>query len=816
MVKNFVLFFLMLFSINAFSQKATIIGKIQDNDLLPLAYASVFVKGENIGTKTNEKGEFSILVPANKNIILVFNALGFKNKQIAKRLEENEINNISINLDKNTIQIKKVDIKSKSIRREAGMVSLDAKNVELLPSTIGGVEGLIKILVGSKNEMTSQYSVRGGNYDENLVYINDFEVYRPFLARSGQQEGLSIINADLVNGIDFSTGGFQAKFGDKMSSVLDITYKRPKEFKGSASLSLLGVTAHLEGISKKNKLTYLVGFRQKSNQYLLQAQQTQGIYNPTFTDLQTFVNYQINDNWQMDVFANYARNRFDFQPQSSQQAFGVINQAFLLSMYFEGSETDKFDSRYGGISFTKTVKNNMMLKFIASGFQTNETETYDIYGQYNLGQLETDLGKENFGTVKVSLGDGAIHNYARNYLKINVGNLGHKGSLDKGKHFLQWGANSEFVSISDQLNEWERRDSAGFSLPYSDSVLKMFSRYKSSQDFTYARLSGYIQDNIELDSQRLVMTAGVRFNFNQLNSELLVSPRLQLSYKPTNKKDIVYKLATGFYHQPPFYREMRALDGSVNKNVKAQRSFHAVAGFDYNFKGFYEKPFKFTTELFYKNMWNVVPYEIDNVRIRYFGTNNARAFAYGAEFRLYGDLVKDAESFVSVALLNTKEDILNDSYMAKYKDTGKDSALVFPGYIPRPTDSRINVGLFFSDYLRNNKNFKVYINGLYGTGLPFGPPDNQRYGDTLRIPSYKRVDIGFAALLLDKEKKERPHYSIFKHVETAWLSLEVFNLLGIKNTLSYLWIRDNSSTNTYAVPNRLTARLLNAKLVVKF
>ncbi|MBP6456959.1 MAG: TonB-dependent receptor, partial [Chitinophagaceae bacterium] len=519
---------------------------------------------------------------------------------------------------------------------------------------------------------------------------------------------------------------------------------------------------------------------------------------------------------QMDVFANYARNRFDFQPQSSQQAFGVINQAFLLSMYFEGSETDKFDSRYGGISFTNTVKNNMILKFIASGFQTNETETYDIYGQYNLGQLETDLGKENFGTVKVSLGDGAIHNYARNYLKINVGNLGHKGSLDKGKHFLQWGANSEFVSIRDQLNEWERRDSAGFSLPYSDSVLKMFSRYKTSQDFTYARLSGYLQDNIELDSQRLVMTAGMRFNYNQLNNEFLLSPRLQLSYKPTTKKDIVYKIATGFYHQPPFYREMRALDGSVNKQVKAQRSFHAVAGFDYNFKGFYEKPFKFTTELFYKNMWNVVPYEIDNVRIRYFGTNNAKAFAYGAEFRLYGDLVKDAESFVSVALMNTKEDILNDVINVKSKIDGSDSTKIFPGYIPRPTDSRINVGLFFSDYLRNNKNFKVYINGLYGTGLPFGPPDNQRYGDTLRIPSYKRVDIGFAALLLDKEKKERPHYSIFKHVETAWLSLEVFNLLGIKNTLSYLWIRDNSSNNTYAVPNRLTARLLNAKLVVKF
>ncbi|MEZ5046396.1 MAG: TonB-dependent receptor [Chitinophagaceae bacterium] len=795
---------------------ATLMGIVTDQNNDPLESASIYVKGLSIGTYTNNKGEFSLKLPANKSLQIVFANLGYEKKTITKRFTNNEVSNISIQLKLSGVNLKGVTKTDQRKRTEAGNVTLNAKNYYELPSVTGGIEGLLKIFLNNSNELTSQYNVRGGNFDENLVYISDFEVYRPFLARSGQQEGLSIINPDLVGSVNFSTGGFQAKYGDKMSSVLDITYKRPKEFAGSVSLSLLGLGAHLEGIGIKNRLSYMVGVRQKSNQYLLQAQQTKGLYNPSFTDLQAFVNYQFNENWQMDLFANYARNRFDFEPENSTQSFGLINKAFQLRMFFDGAETDKFDSRYGGLSLTHRPSEKTSLKFIASGFQTREAETYDILGEYLLGELETDLGKDNFGDIKYALGTGVVHNYARNYLNVNVANIGHKGYYDADKHFLQWGANAEIIDINDKLNEWERRDSAGFSQPYSDSLLLMSKRYKTADQFSYTRYSAFIQDNIAFDSIGVVLTGGIRANYNVLNSELLISPRLQLSWKPKWKSDIIFRGATGVYSQPPFYREMRNLNGEVNKQVKAQKSYHAVAGFDYNFAGFGKRPFKFTTELYYKYMWDLVPYEYDNVRIRYFGKNNAKGYAYGAEFRLYGDLVKDAESWVSVGIMKTAEDILDDEITLKSEVTGLDSTTIYPKYIPRPTDQRISFGLFFSDYLRRNKNFKVHLNGLYSTGLPFGPPDQQRYGDTLRIPSYKRVDIGFSALLLDGANKERPRYSMFRNIKSMWLSLEVFNLLGIQNTLSYLWIQDQSSGRTYAVPNRLTSRLLNVKLITKF
>jgi hypothetical protein len=817
-MKNLGLFVCLLFlGMQLFAQKnnAIIKGKVLDEYKSPLEYVSVSLKGYPGGTKTNDKGDFNLEVPADKNIQLIFSYVGYENKIISKRLEKDDVFNVTVTLKNNSFQMKEFTKKDERKRNEAGSVRIDPKLHSKLPSIVGGIEGLLKIFLSNNNELTSQYNVRGGNFDENLVYINDFEVYRPFLVRSGQQEGLSIINPDLVSGVNFSTGGFQSKYGDKMSSVLDITYKRPKEFAGSATLSMLGFGAHVEGTGIKNRFTYMIGLRQKSNQYLLQAQQTKGVYNPTFTDLQTYLSYQLNTNWQVDLFGNYARNRFDFIPQSSTQSFGLINKAFQLRTFFNGAETDKFDSRFGGLSLTHTPNDKLSLKLLASGYQTNETETYDIQGEYLLGEIETDLGKENFGELKYALGTGVIHNYARNYLNVNVANIGHKGSYDAKRHFLQWGLNTEFVNIVDKLNEWERRDSAGFSQPYSDTSLNMAKRYKSSQDFTYNRFSGFIQDNIAFDSIGLVLTGGVRFNYNMLNNEFLVSPRLQLSYKPSWKRDIVFRGATGIYSQPPFYREMRNLDGTVNKNVKAQKSYHAVGGFDYNFKAFRGRPFKFTTELYYKYMWDLVPYEYDNVRIRYFGRNAAVGYAYGTEFRLYGDLVKDAESWISLGLMKTGEDVLDDKISYKGVN-GTDTASFAPGYVPRPTDSRVSFGLFFSDYLPRNKNFKLFLNGLYSTGLPFGSPDQQRYGDTLRIPSYKRVDIGFSALLIDAERKDRPRYSFFKNLKSMWLSLEVFNLLGIQNTISYSWIQDQSSNRTYAVPNRLTARLLNLKLVTSF
>lgn len=804
-------------SSSVFGQKptATLSGKVFDDGNKPLSDVSVVVENFAGGTKTDENGNFNLKVPVAQIVTIVFSSIGYETKKIFKRFEKDEKMNYNVSLKKRSVELKGGTVRSDKKRNEAGNVAISAKNYYVLPSVTGGIEGLLKIFLSNNNELTSQYNVRGGNFDENLVYINDFEVYRPFLTRSGQQEGLSAINADLVSGVNFSTGGFQSKYGDKMSSVLDITYKRPKAFAGSVTLSMLGASAHLEGTGIKNRLSYLIGARQKSNQYLLQAQQVKGIYNPSFTDVQGFVNYQFDTDWQIDAFVNYARNRFDFQPGESTQSFGLINKAFQLRTIFTGGEIDKFDSRFGGLSVTHTPNERLKLKLLASAFQTDEEETYDIQGEYLLGEIETDLGKDNFGEVKYALGTGVIHTFARNYLNVNVANIGHKGSYDAKRHFLQWGCNTEIVNIKDKLNEWERRDSAGFSQPASNTELFMARRYKSSQDFMYNRVSAYIQDNIAFDSIDVVLTAGARVNYNFLNNELLISPRVQASWKPEWKRDIIFRAASGIYSQPPFYREMRELDGDVNLNLRAQKSYHAVAGFDYNFKGLGDRPFKLTTEMYYKYMWDLVPYEYDNVRIRYFGRNNARGYAMGTEFRLYGDLVKDAESWISLGIMKTAENLYDDVGM-KITNEGKDTTLFAPGYIPRPTDSRISFGLFFSDYLRRNKNFKVYINGLYSTGLPFGPPDNQRYGDTLRIPSYKRVDIGFAGLLLNGEKVERPRYSYFKNIKSMWLSFEVFNLLGIQNTLSYLWIQDQSSARTYAVPNRLTARLLNVKLVTHF
>jgi hypothetical protein len=804
---------LLLVTLCAYAQTAVVYGTVTDEAGNNIELATVGVQGTSIGATTGPDGKFRLEIPTDKRYMIVvsFGSLYTEfRKSVSLSPGQQFLLNVQLKSESHVIQ--EVVVRHKA---DVGMVPIDITKTQVNPSVVGGVEGIIKTMVGSNNEMTSQYTVRGGNYDENLVYVNDFEIYRPFLVRSGQQEGLSFVNADLVSNVNFSVGGFQAKYGDKMSSVLDVAYKHPKKFAGSVAMSLLGASLHLEGASKNEKLTYLFGARQKSNQYLLQSQPTKGIYNPSFTDIQLLANYRFSDKWEMEVIGNYARNRFNFVPEEQTSSFGLVNQAFQLRVFYTGSEIDQFDSRFGGISTTYRPNKKLKLKLLASGFQTNERETYDIGGEYLLGELETDLGKENFGQIKTYLGTGIIQTHARNYLDVNVVTIAHRGSYDAKKHFIQWGVDGLFTSITDKLHEWERRDSAGFSQPYSGDEVNMRYFYSSSSTFNYTRLSGFVQDNFRFsDSVDLTMSVGVRFNYNMLNEEFLTSPRAQLSYRPKWKNDFIFRAAAGLYAQPPFYREMRDLNGVVNKNLEAQKSAHYVLGTEYNFKAF-RRPFKLTAEVYYKKLWDIVPYEYDNVRIRYFGQNSASGYAYGGELRLFGDIVKDATSWISLGLLKTEEDISNDQIVYK-SEAGADSASFSPGYIPRPTDQRFMVGMYFEDYLPRNKNFKMHLNLMYSSGLPFGPPDQQRYGDTLRLPDYKRVDIGFSALLLDGAKKERPAHSFFRNFESIWLSLEVFNLLGIQNTLSYSWIQDQTSFKTYAVPNRLTSRLINAKLVFRF
>ncbi|MFN5943128.1 MAG: TonB-dependent receptor [Bacteroidota bacterium] len=796
-----------------YAQQAWVKGSIKDEQARPIADVLISIAQQTVLSDAN--GFFQIAVPAEKDILLQLSKTGFIAQQYPLRLKKEESRILAVQLKERIFEIKEVIKKADRQRFEAGAIIVDASKANINPSTIGGIEGLIKTLVGSTNELTSQYNVRGGNYDENLVYVNDFEITRPFLVRSGQQEGLSFVNADLTSHVQFSVGGFQSKYGDKMSSVLDITYKKPKQFTGSASLSLLGGSLHVEGASKNNKLTYLVGLRQKTNQYLLQAQPTKGVYNPSFTDVQTLINYKVNEQWEWEFLANYARNRFTFYPEEQTASFGLVNKAYQLRMFYTGAELDQFDTRFMGVSTTYRPNKNLRLKFLASAYASNEREAYDISGEYLLGELETDLGKANFGQVKTYLGTGVIQNYARNFLQVQQNTIGHRGSYIYKKQVWLWGADFQSISIKDQLLEWERRDSAGFTQPYNPAQLTMMKSYRSNADLSYEKIQGFVQNNFKWnDSLDLTFSVGLRFNYNFLNQELLFSPRMQVAYKPKWKRDVVWRAALGWYAQPPLYREMRNLEGTLNTQLLAQKSMHAVLGYDYN-AHWGRRPLRITNEVYYKSLWDVVPYEYDNVRIRYFGKNNASAYAYGLETRFYGDLVKNATSWISVGLMKTAEDVNDDFYTLK-NVSGIDSAIVRPGFIPRPSDQRLMLGMYYEDYLPNKESIKVHLNFMYGTGLPFGPPDQIRYSDTLRLPSYKRVDIGFSAQLFQRKQDAHVPMAPHKKINSAWLSLEVFNLLGIQNTLSYTWVQDQSSGKTYAVPNRLTSRLLNLKLIVKF
>jgi hypothetical protein len=686
-----------------------------------------------------------------------------------------------------------------------------------------GVESMLKVFVGSNNELTSQYNVRGGSYDENLIYVNDFEIFRPYLVRSGQQEGLSFINPELVRNVNFYNGGFQSKYGDKMSSVLDIQYNKPKTFGGSAYVSILEQGFHVEGLGARNKLSYLIGVRNRSNRNLLKSQETQGNYTPSSADLQALIDYQVNDKWSAEVLGNISQTKFSLIPQFSQLTSSVFSPYFTANLgvdiYFDGQEKDQYRTGMLGASATYQASKRLKLKWLASRFEDDEQENIDIAGAYLFGDRDFDKTSSSYGTIVNPLGAGIDQTFARNRLNIVDYNFSHKGTYEVNKHFVQWGLGYDNTRINDKLNEWEYLDSAGYSLPYNPYVLKMNQVIKSKADLNVNKFSGYIQDNIVWNKSKATYTlnGGVRFNYNDLNSQFLVSPRIGLSWKPNWKKDIVFRAAAGIYDQPPFYRELRRYDGSVNTQLKAQESTQFVAGTDYNFIGF-GRPLRLTAEAYYKHMTNVVPYDIDNVRLRYFGENMAKAYAAGLEMRLFGEVVKDAESWVSLSFMRTRENLENDFYQTYTLDSLNrpiDSTTVEGGWLRRPTDRLITLGMFFQDYLATNKNFKVYLNGLYGSNLPYNIPGSIQYRNALRIEPYIRVDIGFSALLLDSEKSNRRSRSPFRNFDNIWASLEVFNLIDRPNTISYMLIKDFQN-NIFAMPNRLTPRLVNFKIVARW
>jgi CarboxypepD_reg-like domain len=828
------LLFLVQMSLSILAQKkfATITGKVVNENEDGLAKVSVIILGKTTGTSTNDSGFFSIKVPAEKAFALTFSSIGYREAKQNFLLAENEKENIIVKLDKDKKTNNIITVTAQPRAGEVSLIKINPKEAYTIPSPIGGIEGLLKVYVGSNNELTSQYAVRGGNYDENLIYVNDFEVYRPYLVSNGQQEGLSFINPQLTQNVYFQLGGFQSKYGDKMSSVLDIQYKKPKQFGGSVYISLLEQGVHIEGSAKKENFTYLLGVRNRNNRNLLGSQETKGNYQPSSNDVQGLFTYTPNSKVQVEALANFSQTKFTLIPEFSQKTASVFSPLFTanlgLDIYFEGKEKDLYRTNMLGVATTIKPRKNLRLKFLASSFTDNEKENYDIIGAYIFGERDFDKTKPTFGQIINSLGVGAFQNFARNTLNINVTNVSHKGSYDKGKHYVQWGVGYDHNKIEDQINEWEAFDSAGYSLPFNTNVLELKRVLKTKNNFSFDRMTGYVQDNYSInDSLGLTAQAGVRFNYNTLNNQFLVSPRVSLAWKPTKwDRNFIFKAAVGAYAQPPFYRELRRPNGSLNFNVKAQQSYHFITGADYNFQ-YNNRPFKLTAEAYYKAMTNVVPYDVDNVRIRYFGENNAKAYATGVEFRLFGELVKDAESWISLGIMKTRENIENDFYY-NYKNaageiiTSKtddrvvvDSVKQDIGWLRRPTDRLVTFGMYFSDYLATNKNLKVYLNMITGTNMPYNLPGNPKYRNALIVEPYLRVDIGFSALLIDAEKNNRRSHAPFKAFNNLWLSLEVFNLIDRRNQISFLFIKDYAN-NTFSIPNRLTPRLLNLKLFAKF
>ena len=827
-----VLFCLLASTTTAQKKPATVSGRVIDDNENPLAKVSVVVLGKNSGVVTNDSGYFSIKISSDKSFALIFTYGGFREVQKNFFLSEGEEEKITVRMERGGgKELQEVIVTDNKERKEVGLIKINPKIALISPSTIGGVEGLIKTLVGSNNELSSQYSVRGGNYDENLIYVNDFEVFRPYLVRSGQQEGLSFINPEMTGNVNFYTGGFQAKYGDKMSSVLDIQYKKPKTFGGSVYVSLLEQGFHLEGSAKKQRVTYLIGVRNRSNKNLLSSQETVGAYTPSSSDLQAYITYKVSDKVQLEFLGNISATKFSLIPESAKKTSSVFSPLFTanlgLDIFFEGREKDEYNTNLLGLSIVHQVTKKFRLKWMASHFVNKEKENFDIAGAYLFGDRDFDNSSSSFGQIVNPLGAGYYQNYGRNSLDIEVWNGTVKGSLEKGKHNIQFGNSIEQTKINDKINEWEYQDSAGYSLPFNPNILNFSSVIKSNIDLTIQKYSGYVQDNIKLDSAHDVnLQVGVRYNYNSLNKEFLVSPRAQISFRPIWKKNIVFKAAAGVYDQPPFYRELRRYDGTVNTDVKAQKSYQGVVGMDYSFDGKSGRPFRISTEAYYKKMTDVDAYDIDNVKIRYFGNNNAKAYAVGWETRLYGQLVKDAESWLSVGIMRTKEDLEGDHYFKYRNAAGEtinagstdqvpvDSTRYDVGYVRRPTDRLITVGMYLEDYLATNKNFKVHLNMIYGSNMSYNIPNNPKYRNALTIEPYIRVDVGFSALLLSEKNLRRSH-SPFRDFENIWASFEVFNLIDRDNVISYQLIKDFAN-NVYSIPNRLTPRLVNFKIIGRF
>ena len=871
-----VVFLLVFMPLTALWSQVQVNGNVLDNRKNGLANVKLFfiLESDTIFSSTDKNGHFDLLLaPGKYGMIAQFDS----ENEYRKNVQIPEVS--SFILDPVIFDFGIIDgVVIKTTKEEVnGLDRIPPIDLQKLPMA-NGVTSLLVLTqagVNSNNELTSNYNVRGGNYDENLVYVDGFLINRPFLTRSGQQEGLSFINTALVNDIYFSSGGFQSMYGDKLSSVLDIHYRKPDSLRISGMASLLGVEAHVEDkVGKHDRFQYLFGARYRANGYLLNSLPTKGNYNPVFWDAQLVTDYTMNEHWSWTVLGHISSNLYQFAPQTSQTDFGTANQAYSFNIYFDGQERTKFLTSTVGTSLNYSSKKYQGRTFFTY-FRSDERETFDILGEYYINELEMDPSKEEFGDSIAVLGVGGFLNHARNTLKANIFSVYHDGSVifkpknENTKHELKVGAGIQIDHFDDVLSEWKYVDSAGYSqVDQPTEEVDLYEVIKGKLQLENQRYNAYIQDHWEwkklrknipvqkkltykdstgtlheriirdtVDESRsgLSLDYGLRGTYTTFNSDGFITPRLTLTYFPVKyvyqngrfvRRGVRYRFSSGLYYQPPFYREFRTFTGQLNQNVKSQKSAHFLLGMDYSFFMMKrESPFKFSAEAYYKYLWDVNPYEVDNVRTRYFANNDAVAYAAGLDLNLNGEFVPGLMSFFKLGFLSTREDIKDDYYYDYYNAAGEkiifgfsedqeivDSTRVNPGYIRRPTDQHVTVGVLFQDHMPGLQQLTCQVGITYGSRLPYGPPDHSRYKDTLTMKAYFRVDMGMSYdILYRKPGKTR---NFLKKMESAIISFEVFNLLGVNNVLSKQWVQDVSG-KYYSIPNYLTQRRFNVKLIVR-
>ncbi|WP_209399524.1 TonB-dependent receptor plug domain-containing protein [Pseudozobellia sp. WGM2] len=809
----------LLFSIKGHTQNATITGVVLNEQNLPVEQVNITV--DVVGTSTDENGFYILEVPADLAITISFSHLGHHDIILKNLLlTTNEIYEFNPVLKQEVTQIAGVTVSPTGEKAIEGVTSVSPEVIRRIPGANAGVENIIKLLPGvsSNNELSTQYSVRGGNFDENLVYINEIEVYRPFLIRSAQQEGLSIVNSDMVQAVKFSSGGFQAKYGDKLASVLDISYKNPSAFGVLLDLSFLGASATLEAISKDKNFSSISSARYRNNSLLVNSQDTNTNFDPTFFDFQTYNTYRFSKKFHLNFLANISVNDYQNEPISRLTNFGTIRAPRSLVVLYEGQETTKYNTILGAFKGNYAINDKTVLKLIASLYHTTEEEYSDVIAKYQLGPLESEgIGGNSLGSSAQGIGNQFKR--TRNDLDALIFNIEHKGIHNHGNISMDWGLKFTHEDIRDQLRESEFLDSLGYSVrpplpqyqntqPYEpfEAPLVAYSNRNARNFVKTDRVSGFFQfsQRTQIDSHNLYYNFGLRAQHWRVNganlrkkSYTIVSPRGQLSLKPDWNKDMVFRLSGGLYQQPPFYRELRDATGTVNPEVKAQKSVHVVAANEYSFT-WWQRPFTLNSEIYHKKLNNVNPYTLDDIRLRYAAQNNAKAYAYGADFRLNGAFVPGTESWVSVGFMKTEENIDNR------------------GFIARPTDQRVKLGLLYQDYIPEFPDFKMYLNLVYNTGLPSGSPS---YADPYiyqsRLRDYKRADLGISHIFAGgKKTHSKSHWlNSFKELSAG---VEIFNLFNNQNSITNTWVRDVESKRQYAIPNFMTSRVLSARLRMRF